>query len=685
MWTPPTPERQSSSGEDSHAPASRSSSSPSLVGHAAHVLGAVYTSMAKPLFLRAVHASAVPVSVMARQVGGLVASKAKDPSVATSMTFPSEGEEPSSSSSPYLNQGPGLSLKDLFLEQEQEQEENDGDGTENSKPQENNNSSSSSSSQSQVSVKSFLKDVSNDKDLLRNFRMMSSMSEQAYYTLNPLMEEGIWKRYGLRLVVTSKQFQQWIRKEEGLDRPLDVFGEGDGMAVPFLQEEEIVQVMKSEMEKDLQLEDMYYDEWQAKLQESVANSQEAKQEQEQEEEQTAVQKALEAAKTFTTFVSGYTKSLHLGGGGGGGEGNSSSEGGGPSGANKKLPDNDPCEWFIADHPSDPVRYISLQGSDSVDHWVTNLSFEPIDFEGGDLNVKIHAGIYKAAQKLESQLFPAMEEHIARHGRDKAKFVFTGHSLGGAIASTLVMMLVHRKQLEGSMVEAIYTYGCPAFICESCDCGKKSDDCTCGAAGGNQMLLERLNLKSSLFKHLCMARDIVPKAFACDYTMIKEILRKMDTYKDHGCLKGSKGECYFPSLYRHLGDVYFLQPDTKFLQFARPEGDNPILPNGHGIWKMVEPPQSLKLAMNTMNRITSSLQSEWAFGDDLTLYNYAQDVNQAIGEVLNSPHPLEQLSETNAYGHEGGISRFHKPKNYTRAVGVLLMDKHGFMDQTRGSD
>merc|ERR1712216_747080 len=71
-------------------------------------------------------------------------------------------------------------------------------------------------------------------------------------------------------------------------------------------------------------------------------------------------------------------------------------------------------------------------------------------------------------------------------------------------------------------------------------------------------------------------------------------------------------------------------------FARPEGDNPILPNGHGIWKMVEPPQSLKLAMNTMNRITSSLQSEWAFGDDLTLYNYAQDVNQAIGEVLNSP-------------------------------------------------
>jgi len=681
MWTPPPPERQGGSGgsEDSRAASPRSSSSPSLVGHAAHVLGAVYTSMAKPLFLRAVHAGAVPVSVVARQVGGLVASRAKDPS---SLTF-REGEESLSSSSPYLNQGPGLSLKDLFLEQEQE--ENGGDNSENSSGSSSSSSGSGSSSQSQVSVKSFLKDVSEDKGLLRNFRMMSSMAEQAYYMGNPFetVEAGIWKRYGLRLVLTSKQFQQFLKREEAADQPLDVFGAGDGMAVPVLQEEEIVRGIRSEMEKDLRLEDMYYDEWQAKLQENIKGKQEPEPGPGPgpgQEEQTAVQRALETAKTFTTFVSGYTKSLSLGGGGEGPHAEKgAADGSGPS--EQKLPDNDPCEWFIADHPTEPVRYISLQGSDSVDHWVTNLSFEPIDFEGGDLKVKIHAGIYKAAQKLESQLFPAMEEHIARHGRARAKFVFTGHSLGGAIACALVMMLVHRKQLEGGMVEGIYTYGCPAFICESCDCGKKSDDCTCGAAGGNQALLERLNLKSSLFKHLCMARDIVPKAFACDYTLIKEILRKMESYKDHGCLKGSKGECYFPSLYRHLGDVYFLQPDTKFLQFARPEGDNPILPHGSGIWKMVEPPRSLKLAMNTMNRITSSLQSEWAFGDDLTLYNYAQDVNQAIGEVLNSPHPLEQLSETNAYGHEGGISRFHKPKNYTRAVGVLLMDKH----EERGGD
>jgi len=92
--------------------------------------------------------------------------------------------------------------------------------------------------------------------------------------------------------------------------------------------------------------------------------------------------------------------------------------------------------------------------------------------------------------------------------------------------------------------------------------------------------------------------------------------------------------------------------------------------------MVEPPKSLKLAMDTMNRISSSLQNEWAFGDSLELYTYASDMNHAIDEIFNNPHPVETLKRTQAYGHEGGVSRYHKPKNYTRAIGVLLAGKGG---------
>ena len=513
-----------------------------------------------------------------------------------------------------------------------------------------------------VSVKSFLRDVSDETKLLRNFRMMSSMSEMSYY-VNELTVDDVRKRYGLDLYATSKDYKLSISDKE-FDE-VAMFDSGDGMTVPFQFGQERMRDMQQEMEKHLDLEEMVAEslERQQELERSLAGEEEEEEELRGEKQQaSAVHRALDTAKSFASFVSGYTLSM-------GQQQLQSASSKVSSGAGKKkIQDNDPCEWIVADHPSKPVRYIVLQGSDSLDHWVTNLSFEPVDFEGEDLNVKIHVGIYKAAEKLIEQLFPAMEEHMREHG-DKARFVFCGHSLGGAIASALVMMLVHRQQLKVAQVEAIYTYGCPAFICENCSCNCKSGECTC--TGGNTRLLERLNIPSSLFKHLCMHRDIVPRAFACDYTLIKNIMTQMDTYKNYGCLKGSKEMCYMPSLYRHVGDVYFIQPDTEFLQFARPEGDSPMLPGGHGIWKMVEPPRSLKLAMNTMNKISRSLQNEWAFGDDLELYNYASDVDHAIGEIMNNPHPLEILKDTNAYGHEGGVSRFHKPKNYTRALGVIL--------------
>ena len=44
---------------------------------------------------------------------------------------------------------------------------------------------------------------------------------------------------------------------------------------------------------------------------------------------------------------------------------------------------------------------------------------------------------------------------------------------------------------------------------------------------------------------------------------------------------------------------------------------------------------------------------------------------AIMELLDTPHPLDMLSEVTAYGPDGGISRYHNPANYTRALGGVL--------------
>ena len=531
-----------------------------------------------------------------------------------------------------------------------------------------------------VNVRTFLRDVSQDKAKLRTFRYMSSMSEQAYYT-GTLTNEGVRRRYGLRLVATSEDFKASLRL--GTGSSWEVFEQGDGMCVSSAWEEERRSLARTEMEEEVDFEAIYASTFgDAEGAEGAGEDAEgarrdmsdlkksadllAREEgaESEEAESTsagsgglgAVGLALETAKGLTAFVSGYTRSFNLG---------ATQEAlareladkMGSSGAPSGRQDNDPCEWLVCDDPdpraeSHPTRYIALQGSDSVDHWVTNLSFDPVDFEQGDLKVKIHAGIYKAAEKLERQLIPAIEEHIAEHGK-RARFVFTGHSLGGAIASCLCMMLVHRGIMGPEMLEGVYTYGCPAFICHQ-DEGQEGE-------GEGEPILRKLGLRASVFNHLCMHRDIVPRAFACDWGLVRGVFTKMDTFREHPLLV-KEG---VPSMYEHVGSVYFLQPSTHYLQFARPEGDSPLLPPGQGCWRIEEPTGRLKVAMMTANTAASLL--------GVRKSPYANDVSHAIEEIFNNPHPIETLKMAQAYGHEGGVSRYHKPKNYTRALGYIISD------------
>ena len=53
---------------------------------------------------------------------------------------------------------------------------------------------------------------------------------------------------------------------------------------------------------------------------------------------------------------------------------------------------------------------------------------------------------------------------------------------------------------------------------------------------------------------------------------------------------------------------------------------------------------------------------------------AESVAEAIWELMNSPHPLDTLSESGAYGDNGSISRYHNPDHYTRALGSVLKSR-----------
>ena len=55
----------------------------------------------------------------------------------------------------------------------------------------------------------------------------------------------------------------------------------------------------------------------------------------------------------------------------------------------------PTEWYVADDAVSHTRYFVIQGSDSIDHWKVNLTFDPVVFEDPSLGVKVCPSAFPA--------------------------------------------------------------------------------------------------------------------------------------------------------------------------------------------------------------------------------------------------------------------------------------------------
>lgn len=268
----------------------------------------------------------------------------------------------------------------------------------------------------------------------------------------------------------------------------------------------------------------------------------------------------------------------------------------------------PCEWFVCDDFSNYTRCFIIQGSDSLASWQANLFFEPTKFENTD--VLVHRGIYEAAKGIYEQFMPEIMDHLKRHG-DRAKLQFTGHSLGGSLSLLVHLMLLTRKVVSPSTLKPVVTFGSPFVFC------------------GGQKLIDELGVDESQIHCVMMHRDIVPRAFSCNYPdHVAVILKRLNrTFRSHPCLTKNK------LLYTPLGKIFIIQPD-----------------------EMTSPPHPL-------------LPSESAFYElDSTICGYSPRV---LSSFLNQPHPIETLSDPTAYGAEGTILRDHDSSNYLKAVNGIL--------------
>ncbi|XP_052623402.1 phospholipase A1 PLIP2, chloroplastic [Lactuca sativa] len=275
----------------------------------------------------------------------------------------------------------------------------------------------------------------------------------------------------------------------------------------------------------------------------------------------------------------------------------------------------PCEWFICDDDDDDegsTRYFVIQGSESIASWQANILFEPVQFEAHD--VIVHRGIYEAAKVVYEQLLPHVHQHFERHGK-RATIRLTGHSLGGSLSLLVNLMLLIRDQVPRSCLLPVITFGAPWVMC------------------GGDRLLQKLGLPRNHLQGITMHRDIVPRAFSCNYpSQLADILKAINgNFRNHPCLSNQN------LLYAPMGEFLILQPDAKV------SPSHELLPAGCGLYV---------------------LRCEGA-GDANKQTMAAQSV------FLNTPHPLDILRDRCAYGSEGGIQRDHDVETYLISIRSVI--------------
>ncbi|XP_039027565.1 phospholipase A1 PLIP2, chloroplastic-like [Hibiscus syriacus] len=270
----------------------------------------------------------------------------------------------------------------------------------------------------------------------------------------------------------------------------------------------------------------------------------------------------------------------------------------------------PCEWFICDDDQSTTRLFVIQGSGSLASWQANLLFEPIQFEG--LDVLVHRGIYEASKGIYEQMLPEVRSHLKCYG-NRATFRFTGHSLGGSLSLLVSLMLLIRGEVPASSLLPIIMFGSPSIMC------------------GGDRLFRQLGLPQSHVQAITMHRDIVPRAFSCDFPdHVAELLKAINgKLRHHPCLNNQK------ILYAPMGQLLILQPDEKFSPHHH------LLPSGTGLYFLSCP-------------LSNKDDEEKLFRAALRIF-------------FNSPHPLDILSDRSAYGSEGTILRDHDMKSYLKSI------------------
>lgn len=100
----------------------------------------------------------------------------------------------------------------------------------------------------------------------------------------------------------------------------------------------------------------------------------------------------------------------------------------------------------------PYIVVAFRGSEKkIEDWLTNIDAVPVEVEGGG---KVHRGFYQDFMELRETIERSIELIRKHLNDDSVPVYFTGHSLGGALAT------IATRELMKDGYGACYTYGAP---------------------------------------------------------------------------------------------------------------------------------------------------------------------------------------------------------------------------------
>lgn len=96
--------------------------------------------------------------------------------------------------------------------------------------------------------------------------------------------------------------------------------------------------------------------------------------------------------------------------------------------------------------------LSFQGTKSFDNLLINFQYNQLKYN----NIKIHSGYLNTYNKIKPLIINDINNIIKRNHKE---IIFTGHSLGGAIATIAFIDLFKDKNI----IKKCYTFGTPPYI------------------------------------------------------------------------------------------------------------------------------------------------------------------------------------------------------------------------------